>query len=108
LGQDPAKIGTILSVYGILNGLTQVFFFARIHDRFGSKWTFTAGIVAALPVFASFPIINALAKSQGVGIMVWMAVGFQVIISIMLNFSYGERSQLWNAKNQFIPPQPPT
>jgi MFS family permease len=90
LGLDPAKIGTILSCYGILNGLAQVFFFAKVHDRYGSKMTFMSGIIAAVPVFASFPLINALAKAQGLSITVWVIVGCQVVISILLSFSYGQ------------------
>jgi hypothetical protein len=105
LSQDPAKIGTILAVYGVLNGLAQVFFFARVNDRFGSKWTFTVGVVAALPVFASFPIINALARSQGLSITTWVAVAFQVVISISLNFSYGGLTLVSDNKHLTFPPR---
>lgn len=90
LGLSPQKIGMILSVYGILNGLLQIFFFARIHDRFGSKRTYITGICAALPIFALFPIINILARHQGYSLSVWFAVALQCWLSIVINFSYGE------------------
>jgi len=50
------------------------------------------GIIAALPVFVSFPIINVLVKSQGLGVVVWMAVGWQVLTSVALNLSSGKPS----------------
>jgi len=37
LGMPPSTIGQILSVYGILNGVFQALFFARIHEYWGSK-----------------------------------------------------------------------
>ncbi|KAG6906535.1 hypothetical protein DXG01_013413 [Tephrocybe rancida] len=49
LGLAPPAIGQILSAFGILNGVFQVLFFARIHDRFGSKKTFVAGVAMAFP-----------------------------------------------------------
>ncbi|KII89810.1 hypothetical protein PLICRDRAFT_39984 [Plicaturopsis crispa FD-325 SS-3] len=89
LGLPPSTIGAILSVFGILNGVFQIFFFAAIHDRWGTKRVFIAGVLSALPVFASFPIINALARAHGMCLLVWAAVGLQVVISIMLSLSYG-------------------
>lgn len=90
LGLPPATIGTLLSIYGILNGLFQLFFFARINDRWGSKNTFMLGIASGIPIFASFPIINTLARHQGYSVAVWTAVGFQIVISIALSLSSGK------------------
>ncbi|KAG5350892.1 hypothetical protein C0989_008863 [Termitomyces sp. Mn162] len=90
LGLSPSVIGKILSAYGICNGVFQVFFFSSIHDHFGSKKTFVVGIACAFPCFIAFPIINAIAKSQGVTTIVWAVVAFQALISIGLNLSYGE------------------
>ncbi|KAF8071623.1 member of major facilitator superfamily multidrug-resistance, DHA1 sub-family [Lyophyllum atratum] len=89
LGLPPSAIGNILSVFGISNGIIQVFFFARIHDYFGSKKTFIAGIASAFPAFIAFPIINYLARAQGLSTAVWVAVGLQTFISIGLSLSYG-------------------
>lgn len=90
LGLPPSTIGNLLSIFGVLNGVFQVFFFAQINDRWGSKLVFMSGITAALPVFASFPVINYLARTQGYSWMVWTAVGFQIVISVAISLSYGE------------------
>ncbi|KIM36663.1 hypothetical protein M413DRAFT_286448 [Hebeloma cylindrosporum] len=89
LGLPPPTIGTILSIFGILNGVFQVFFFARINDRWGSKRAFCLGIVSGMPMFASFPVINLLARHHGYSMMVWLVVGFQIVMSIAVCFSYG-------------------
>lgn len=90
LGLAPPAIGNLLAIFGILNGLFQLFFFARINDRWGSKNTFMAGIVSAIPMYASFPIINTLARHQGYSIAVWTAVSFQIVISVGVSLSYGK------------------
>ena len=89
LGLPPSTIGNILSIFGVLNGVFQVFFFARINDHWGSKRVFSLGIASGIPMFASFPIINLLARHHGYSMVVWMAVGFQILTSVTLCFSYG-------------------
>ena len=89
LGMDPQMIGLILSLYGIVNGVTQIFLFGRIHDRFGTKRVYTVGIASVLPVFALFPFINALARVEGLSNLVWGLTIGQALLSIMVNFSYG-------------------
>jgi len=89
LGLSPSSIGKLLSVFGILNGIFQVFFFAKIHDRWGSKKTFIAGITTAIPAFILFPVANAWAQTQGYSAAVWIAVGLQTISGITLGLSYG-------------------
>ena len=89
LGLTPATIGKLLSIYGIFNGVVQVFFFARIMDRWGSKKVFFGGIASGIPAFVSFPVINHLARHQGYSAAVWIAVGFQIVVSIFLTFCYG-------------------
>lgn len=90
LGLPPHHIGKILSAYGILNGFLQIFYFAKTQARFGAKNTYLAGIASSLLVFVSFPMINSLAKVDGdQSWLLWLAVAFQVIASIFINFSYG-------------------
>jgi len=88
LGLNPPQIGNILSIYGVVNGLFQIFFFADLHDRFGSKAIYTTAIVSAIPVILTFPSINALARSQGLNWMVWSLVGLQLALSMILNLGY--------------------
>ncbi|KAG6829255.1 hypothetical protein H0H92_005135 [Tricholoma furcatifolium] len=90
LGLAPSLIGKILCVYGVLNGIFQMLFFARIHDRIGTKMTFVAGILCAFPCFLAFPVISYLAKMQGLSISVWLLLVLQTTMSIGLNLSYGE------------------
>lgn len=89
LGLDPPQIGNILAVFGIVNGLFQVFFFARLHDRFGTKALFTCGTVLGVPITIAFPLISALGRTYGIGVKVWLAVGVQLALSIVPNMGYG-------------------
>ncbi|EPQ54003.1 MFS multidrug-resistance DHA1 sub-family [Gloeophyllum trabeum ATCC 11539] len=89
LGLPPHFIGVVLSGFGILNGIFQIFFFAKIHDRFGTKNVFIVGLAATMPVFAMFPFINWVARAEGLSLLVWALVAGQVIISILTSLSYG-------------------
>jgi len=102
LGLPPSSIGTLLSIQGILNGLFQVFFFARIHDRWGSKNTFMAGISCAIPAFVLFPVANALARTQGYGIAVWLVIGLQSIAAISINLSYASLMRCCQRNNVIV------
>ena len=89
LGLPPPSIGRLLSIQGISNGIFQVFFFSRIHDRWGSKKTFIAGISSAVPAFVMFPVASAFARTQGYGVAVWTAIGIQSIAGITINLCFG-------------------
>ncbi|KAI0711906.1 MFS general substrate transporter [Cerioporus squamosus] len=89
LGLDPQVIGLIMSLYGIINGLTQIFLFGRIHDRFGTKRVYMTGIASVLPVFGLFPFINELARLEGLSSAVWALTIGQALLSIIINFAYG-------------------
>jgi hypothetical protein len=90
LGLPPSTIGKILSGYGIIHGVSQVFFFHRIVDYWGTKKVFRAGLASAIPAFGAFPLINHLAKTRGLGPVVWITVLFQTAISNGLNLSFGQ------------------
>jgi Major Facilitator Superfamily len=92
LGLPIPSIGTLLSVQAILGGIFQVFFFARIHDRWGSKKTFMVGVASAIPVFVMFPVANAFARTQGYGIAVWTAIGIQIIAGLSFGLCWGQFS----------------
>jgi Na+/melibiose symporter-like transporter len=89
LGLPLPMIGTLLSVQGILGGIFQAFFFSRIHDRWGSKKTFIAGVASAIPLFITFPLANAFARTQGYSVAVWVAIGIQIITGISLGLAWG-------------------
>ena len=90
LGLDPPTIGTVMSAYGILTGFFTMVFFSRLTDYFGAKWVYVAGISASVPCFSLFPVINHLARnsierSGGLGMDVWVAVGLQVWLSVLVS-----------------------
>ncbi|KAJ7359951.1 hypothetical protein DFH08DRAFT_953042 [Mycena albidolilacea] len=89
LGLPTARIGNLLTVFGLLNGVFQVFFFARIHDYLGSKTMFIVGLASALPTFGALPLMNHIARFHGVNVLVWAIALTHVILSIGLSFSYG-------------------
>lgn len=94
LGLDPPAIGTVMSFYGILNGIFTIFFFSRMTDCFGVKRVYLTGVAAGVPCFSLFPIINCLARnsmesSGKLGLQVWIAVGLQVVMATLVFLSYG-------------------
>lgn len=93
-GLAPPTIGNVLSIYGIVNGTCQVFFFAQANDRFGSKAVFLGGVGSSLLLFSLFPFINHLARTQGYSPLVWGVVLFQIVASVAINFSYGQWAPL--------------
>ena len=92
LGLDPPRIGNVLSVYGVVNGLFQIFFFADLHARFGSKVIYSVAVASGSPVILAFPLINAVARARGLGWMVWSLLGVQFAAAVVLNLGYCELS----------------
>ncbi|KAG1721342.1 major facilitator superfamily domain-containing protein [Suillus lakei] len=88
LGLDPPRIGNILAIYGVINGLFQIFFFADLHDRFGSKTIYSVAMAVGIPMIITFPILNTVAKVQGLSLVVWAIVGLQLALSMILNLAY--------------------
>ena len=95
LGLPPPTIGLILSGNEILGGFVQIFFFPKVYDYWGAKTIFVGGVASMFPGFLCFPILSHLAKTQGMGISVWVVIAFQCIITIGLSFSYGIGVDLW-------------
>lgn len=88
LGWTPAQIGRLLSIRAVLNGFFQVFFFSKLHNRFGSKRIFIAGVCAFYPIFALFKVINIAAKEGRMDISL-LLLGVQVFLSLIVTMSYG-------------------
>jgi hypothetical protein len=89
LGLDPPSIGKILAWFGILTGIFQVTFFARAHALWGTKRFYVGGLCCAVPVFALFPVMNAIARVYGVGLAVYSAVALQIVFSLGLSSCLG-------------------
>ena len=102
LGLPPPTIGYILSISGIISGLAQFFFFAHIHNRFGTKNVFIMGLMSAVPTFILFPVLNLWARERGVGTGLWVLAATQMIISMGLAFCWGETFCLMQALLLYI------
>ncbi|KAG6827618.1 hypothetical protein H0H92_011075 [Tricholoma furcatifolium] len=89
LGLPPSTIGKVLSATAFLNGFVQLFFFARIHNYFGSKKTFIIGLATSLPVILAFPVMNYVARMHGIGWSLWGVLAFQIIFIPGISFAYG-------------------
>ncbi|KAG0698310.1 major facilitator superfamily domain-containing protein [Suillus ampliporus] len=88
LSLDPPRIGAILAVSGVANGVTQLLFFSRLNDRFGAGALHTFGVCVGIPIVILFPVINGLARAHGVGLAVWLCVGVQLALVPSLMMCY--------------------
>jgi len=88
LSLDPPRIGAILGASGLTIGAFQMFFFARVNDRFGTKTVHTTGILSGIPIVILFPVINALARAHGIGWAVWLAIWVQLTLTVSLLMCY--------------------
>lgn len=86
LGLDLPSISKDLAWFGILTGIFQVICFARAHALFSTK---VGGLCCAVPGFALFPVINAVARVDGVGLAVYSAVTLQIVFSLGLSLCLG-------------------
>jgi hypothetical protein len=89
LGLAPPAIGKILACFGLLNSIFQLLCFARAHALWGTKGLFIGGMLCAIPTFALFPVMNALARAYGVGRVVYAAVALQLISALGISSCYG-------------------
>lgn len=90
LGLAPPEIGSILSIYGIMNGIFQIFFFAKINKRLGTKLTFTLGVGSTVVSFLCFPLISVVAAHRGShDLLVRGLVFFQLGMSMATSLAYG-------------------
>jgi hypothetical protein len=92
LGFAPPAIGRILMYFGLLNGIFQLMFFARIHALLGTKRLFVGGLLCGIPMFMLFPVTSALARAYGVGRIVYISVALQTVLALGVNSCYG---MLW-------------
>ncbi|KAG1728513.1 major facilitator superfamily domain-containing protein [Suillus paluster] len=88
LSLDPPRIGAILAVSGVAQGVFQLLFYARLHNRFGAGALHIAGVVSGIPIVLLFPVINALARAYGLGLSVWICIGIQLSLATSLVMCY--------------------
>ncbi|KAF9244656.1 major facilitator superfamily domain-containing protein [Melanogaster broomeanus] len=97
LGLDTPTIGTILAVLGLGIGVSQMVFFPRLFYIMGPRNLYMFSTFISLPMIALFPILNALAREQGMSGSVWFIVALQVVCAILANFAYGVTPMYINA-----------
>ncbi|KAF8074654.1 major facilitator superfamily domain-containing protein [Lyophyllum atratum] len=90
LGLTPATIGSILGVWGVINGLVQVFGFAWVRKRVGHRNCYMLGIGGLGVCFALFPVLAVLARWDGgrVGPWVWFGIMLQLTAYMLSYMSY--------------------
>ena len=89
LGMSPPQIGLCLGIFGILDGIVQGVFFAKLIRRIGLKRLFLLSLFSFIPLFSMFPVINHFAREWGRSPAVWALVIFQLMINCVTEMSFG-------------------
>lgn len=89
LGQTPARIGILLALFGIMNGTVQALYFPTLIERWGPKRVFMTGMAMFSALFVLYPLINSIARENGMTPTVWVLAITQLIICIMCDMAYG-------------------
>ncbi|KAG1819414.1 major facilitator superfamily domain-containing protein [Suillus variegatus] len=84
LSLDPPRIGTLLAASGVIHGIFQLLFYARLHDHFGARAIYIAGVSSGIPIVVLFPVTNALARAYGISMAVWLCVAIQLTLKTSL------------------------
>jgi len=84
---------------GLTNGVFTIFLLPWMTDYFGVKRVYLIGMTAAVPCFSLFPITNLLARnsverSGGLGPEVWVAIGLQAVMVVLIGMCYGTSASL--------------
>lgn len=97
LGLQPPSIGKMLACEGVANGLFQIFFFKKIHDRLAGGNTrrlFLWCVPMSIPVFWMFPVMSEIAAWQGKdvegGWRVYAGFAIQTMFFILFNMASGQ------------------
>lgn len=89
LGLPPSTIGMSLAAFGIVDGLFQVLFVARLIDLFGAKKVFRTAILVYFPLVALFPVMTLIVQSQKrVTQVVWIMMAIQLTLMVMVDTAY--------------------
>ncbi|KAF8719188.1 hypothetical protein AX14_011361 [Amanita brunnescens Koide BX004] len=103
LGLSSRAIGTFSSIAAAVKGISQLFVFPRMHDKWGSRFVFVLGLSATVPQFMLWPLMNWIARRDGYSGLVWFALAAQTCcavlnelgwlsISVFIAQSYGSRA----------------
>lgn len=85
---DPPRIGFIFATGAFADGVFQLLFYARLHDRLGARAIYMAGLGSGIPVILLFPAINALTRAHGMSFIVWLAIGVQRALMMIMDMCF--------------------
>lgn len=90
LSFDPPSIGYIIGAEGAAAAIFQAFYFARIVNYFGERRIFIYAISLFIPIFLSFPLINATALRFGnQSGQVWFLIAILLAMLALMDMAYG-------------------
>jgi hypothetical protein len=88
LGFSPRAIGTLSSISATVTGMSQLFIFPHVHEKWGSKKVFVLGLFAFIPLFVLWPLMNWIAKKDGYSGLVWFGLAAQICCSAVNGFAW--------------------
>jgi hypothetical protein len=94
LGFDPLVIGYIIGSYGLFTGIFQVLCFSKITSVLSEHFIFVVGILAYLPVFMAFPVMNVYAQKFGITSVVWILIAVVVVLMTLIDMAFGTSAVL--------------
>ncbi|KAF8735948.1 hypothetical protein AX14_001154 [Amanita brunnescens Koide BX004] len=88
LGLSPLAIGTVSSVSATITGISQLFIFPHVHEKWGSRNLYVLGLFASVPLFVLWPVMNWIAKKDGYIGLVWFVLAVQIGCSVLNEFGW--------------------
>ncbi|KAG1811721.1 MFS general substrate transporter [Suillus subaureus] len=90
LGFTPSSIGSWLAFFGVMDGVFQALFFAKIVDRLGPKRLFCMSVSCFPSVIVMFPIMSWLVSArEGVDHAVKFTLLCQLVLMIIWGMAFG-------------------
>lgn len=95
LSLNPATIGLILGVVGILIGLIQAVLFSKVYKKWGCKKVFRVSVVVFVLIYACMPVMAAIsANAGGYTPLVWVLLVFLLFLQAVPPAGFSECSNL--------------
>ncbi|KAG2739772.1 MFS general substrate transporter [Suillus brevipes Sb2] len=90
LGFNPSSIGSWLALFGIMDGVFQALFFAKLVDRLGPKRLFRVSVSSYVSLMVVLPVMSWLARARGgADYAVTFALLFQLVLSSICGMGFG-------------------
>jgi hypothetical protein len=90
MGLTPSSIGLWLAFCGIVDGLFQALFLAKIVDWVGPKRLFCISASCFAPIMVAFPIMSWLVRTRGmVDHAIMYALLGQLILTVIWDMAFG-------------------